>query len=795
MLLNERGEVVRLGAHLTTPGGEGVIYQVTSDPSCVAKLYHAPPHGQRTAKLRYLCRAGNAGLLDVAAWPRSLLYATGDKTTVRGFIMPRIEGKEIHKLYGPRDRHLEFPSAAWDFLLRVARNCAAAFETLHENGVVMADVNEKNLLVTTNGLVRLIDCDSYQICNGNHRFLCDVGVPLWTAPELQMRVRQRGYHGLERTPSHDRFGLAVLIFELLFMGRHPFAGVPDGLHRYELQEAIERYLFAFGAHGRKSGVRAPPHTLPLGALPEGVVGLFERAFLPGSERPNARPTGREWADELDSLYAARKTCNYDPGHKYWNGLTSCPWCQIASGGGPNFFIAVAIHLGAPGVVVDVSAFWATIERIAAGALMRKSVAPLQLPVAGGRPMPMPRPVSLRVIKPQPPSQQVLPTLRPLPPPPLPGPPELASPAQLPKLPLGHGERDVRASILGIVLFGIGCSMLVCLGLTSAALVAGAETVAFLLAWARKSPNAAAERKQRTEAERQARVDERKQAEAEYERQAAEHAVKAKQVEKEYARAVAEAEAARAREQSRLEAEYRSQLSAYTAQLRLFETAWAKFQDEKRRWESECDSRAKSVEQTRREMNDTWERLSAALANYQSRVRDLKRSVEPAYHRLQKASEDEATEIRALEAKKREAQLRQYLDAQLIRNHHIDRVRSVDKATLVANGIESALDISWWMKKVPGIGDKRRESLLAWRARCEAAFRFNPKAPLPEPEVQAVRFKYAQAKQHALVEVRGGAGTLSALESEAQRVITTLEARLPQLARGHAQALADHRECS
>src|SRR6266542_1990574 len=214
ILVNEHGDVVRLGAQLPTAGGEGAIYEVASDPALVAKLYHAPPHSQKAAKLQHLCHVANKNLLSIAAWPRVLLFASHDLRTVRGFLMSRIQGKEIHQLYNPRARQQEFPAASWDFLIHVARNCAAAFETLHENGVVMADVNEKNLLVTSKGLVGLVDCDSYEVRNGRAHFACDVGVPLWTPPELQTRVHQHGYHGLERTPNHDRFGLAVLIFEL-----------------------------------------------------------------------------------------------------------------------------------------------------------------------------------------------------------------------------------------------------------------------------------------------------------------------------------------------------------------------------------------------------------------------------------------------------------------------------------------------------------------------------------------------------------------------------------------------------
>ena len=793
-LVNDRGDVVQLGVKLAE-AGEGIIYKVASDQSLVAKLYHAPLHPQKATKLHHLCRSGNTGLINIAAWPRSLLFASNDRRTVRGFLMPRIEGKEIHQLYNPGSRRMEYPHAAWDFLVHVARNCAAAFETLHENGVMMADVNEKNLLVTSNGLVRLIDCDSYQVRNGSGHFLCDVGVPLWTPPELQTRVHQHGYHGLERTANHDRFGLAVLIFELLFMGRHPFAGVPDSHHHFEIHEAIQRYLFAFSPQAWQQGIKIPPHTLPLAALPERLIRLFERAFLPGSERPNTRPTGREWAHELDALHTARKTCNYDPGHKYWNGLANCPWCQIAVGGGPNFFISVSIHLGVLGAVADVSVFWSTIERIVEGDLMRKSIAPIQLPAVTARPMPLARPSAPLLSKPQAPSLPAPSPQPALPPLLFPASPELSLPAPLFRLPLGRYERDARASRFGVLVFGLACVASAGLELLSGTIFAGVGALMFLVVWRLKSDKATKERGERLEAEQQVRGEERRKAEEEYSRQIAEHDAAVKQLQEGRVRAVAEAEAAHACEQSQIETEYRSKLSAYSAQLSFFENAWAKFEDEKRQWENESYSRARSVEQTRREMNDAGERLRGTLAVYQPKVRGFRVNLEAAHQRFQKTSIDEAADMKVLESKKREAQLRQFLDSKLIRSHSIDRVRSVDASTLLAFGIESALDITPAMKKVPGIGDVRRRSLLNWRLQCEAAFRYNPNTPLPAAEVQAVKLKYAQARQSALVELRGGAGTLSALEAETRRAVNNLEGKIPQLARAHAQALADHRECS
>jgi DNA-binding helix-hairpin-helix protein with protein kinase domain len=332
-LADESGRPVNIGHPLTNPGGEAMVHEVAGEPEMVAKIYHTPPSLHKLAKLEHLRQIATPKLLRMCAWPANLLFEPKDGRAVRGFLMPLVKGKEVHRLYGPHDRTIEFPDAKWDFLLQVAKNCAAAFETLHEHDVIMADVNEKNLLVSPDGLVRLIDCDSYQIIAEDRYFLCDVGVPLWTPPELQ----GKDFRGLVRTKNHDRFGLAVLIFQLLFMGRHPYAGIREGRRDFEFEESIADFLFAFSPQTKALGVQPPPHTLPFAAMPNNVARLLEKAFLRGSEKDGARPSGKEWHRALEFMQQNRCVCARDAGHVYPSHLGRCPWCEIYDAGGPNFF--------------------------------------------------------------------------------------------------------------------------------------------------------------------------------------------------------------------------------------------------------------------------------------------------------------------------------------------------------------------------------------------------------------------------------------------------------------------------
>src|SRR5205823_818445 len=121
-------------------------------------------------------------------------------------------------------------------------------------------------------------------------FLCEVGVPQFTPPELQ----GKNFRGLKRTANHDRFGLALVIFHLLFMGRHPFAGRFSGYGDMPIERAIAEYRYAFSRRAAALEMAPPPQTLAIERVAPQLAPLFERAFTRGSEQPDARPTAGQW---------------------------------------------------------------------------------------------------------------------------------------------------------------------------------------------------------------------------------------------------------------------------------------------------------------------------------------------------------------------------------------------------------------------------------------------------------------------------------------------------------------------
>jgi DNA-binding helix-hairpin-helix protein with protein kinase domain len=336
-LFDASGRPVPLG-HKLGSGGEGDVYEVPAiSHDLVAKIYHEPLEHNKQEKLRGMVQRCDDHLKTIAAWPTATLHV-GRNGLVRGFLMPKVIGYEpIHKLYGPAHRKQLFPKADWAFLVNTARNVAAAFDAIHAYGHVIGDVNQGNAVVAGNSVVKLIDCDSFQIAASGKLYLCEVGVPHFTPPELQSL---KSFHGARRTVNHDNFGLAVLCFHLLFMGRHPFAGVYSGREDIPIEKAIESFRFAFEKNASSKGMSPPPNSVTMTIVPPQIASLFERAFSESGAHPDGRPKAREWVGILDYLKHNLRTCGQEPTHKYFGGLANCPWCVLERQSGVLFFLGI-----------------------------------------------------------------------------------------------------------------------------------------------------------------------------------------------------------------------------------------------------------------------------------------------------------------------------------------------------------------------------------------------------------------------------------------------------------------------
>jgi DNA-binding helix-hairpin-helix protein with protein kinase domain len=359
-LVDETGNLIVLGSRLGS-GGEGSVFDMPETAGdLVAKIYHEALPVHKQAKLHAMASLGNSYLRTISAWPLRTVREL-PSGQVAGFLMPKIaECEPIHHLYSPAQRKQFFPKADYAFLISAARNVAAAFDSIHAHGHVVGDVNQGNLVVRADSIVRFIDCDSFQITVGRTRFPCEVGVQHFTPPELQ---NCKSFHSVARTPNHDTFGLAILVFHLLFMGRHPYAGIYLGQGDMPIEKAIAEYRFAYGEHSHSRDMETPPNALPMSLVSPAIAQLFERAFTEIGIQ-TGRPSAGEWVAALDVFRRQLRTCSADHAHKFPAHLTGCPWCEIEARSGMQFFLPrLSVGLVHPDASATTEEVWQQIRAI------------------------------------------------------------------------------------------------------------------------------------------------------------------------------------------------------------------------------------------------------------------------------------------------------------------------------------------------------------------------------------------------------------------------------------------------
>ncbi|MGH3864914.1 MAG: hypothetical protein ACRDQ4_02040 [Pseudonocardiaceae bacterium] len=329
--VDERGRPLRLGDKLGE-GGEGAVYRLAGHSSQAIKVYASPLTVERAQKIKILTQFSHTDIGRFTAWPSGLVL--DEKGQAHGLLLPVVEhGKDIHHLYTPSSRRKHFPTADWRFLVHVSGNVARAFAAVHALGLVIGDVNPGSILVLGDGTVRLIDVDSFQVPVPDGRpLLCTVAVDLFLPPELH----QAPLNSVVRTPDHDAFGLAITIFQLLMLGRHPYAGRFLGAGEMPIERAIVEHRFAFDAHAADRHMQRPPNTVGMEILPSRVAELFESAFAsPAPRRP--RPSAGEWVQALEKLAADLAHCQSNPKHYYPRSASLCPWCDFEQSAGVFLF--------------------------------------------------------------------------------------------------------------------------------------------------------------------------------------------------------------------------------------------------------------------------------------------------------------------------------------------------------------------------------------------------------------------------------------------------------------------------
>ncbi len=356
-LFDTTGKQLNLGERIGK-GGEGEVFTLADKSDVAVKVYTVADIDSRRDKILAMIRGELARKSPLAAFPISIVQT--EAGAFAGFIMSKVSAHEpLHELYSPAARKAAFPNADYRFLTRVASNLSRAIASVHAGGCIIGDINHSGVLVSSKATVMLIDADSFQIVDGAAQYLCKVGVPEYTPPELQgLRLDT-----VLRTTNHDNFGLAIAIFQLLWMGRHPFSGRYQG-GDMPMERAIKELKFAYSA-GRATGMSPPPAVPLLVDFPPSIRNAFESAFGPSGL--THRPTAPQWVNLLQDLEQGLQACKQNTLHHYPADARECPWCRMEKMQGVQLFMPPS-RLGEAATVdatSNVAVLWAAIEKVVA----------------------------------------------------------------------------------------------------------------------------------------------------------------------------------------------------------------------------------------------------------------------------------------------------------------------------------------------------------------------------------------------------------------------------------------------
>ena len=327
---------ITLGKELGA-GGEGSVYDVRDDSGVVVKIYHPERRTSDVFKklelmIQYPPRTEDEhnGHLYVA-WPKHLVYDSADNAI--GFAMPKVNKKNsLFDCYIPAVRKKSAQHVNYATLCKIAQSLAKSLDELHGRGYVLGDINESNAYIVEDDYVTLIDSDSFQVrdyqTTPNTVYRCIVGKPEYTPPELQ----GMSFKDIDRAPFHDRFALAVAIYQLLMEGSHPFRGIYQGAGEPPKVETYISRGYFLHSESRNVPLAPTPTAVPWDSLHPNIKELFVRCFDKGHTNPQSRPEPQEWSSALGQAMKDLNQCKVNPNHWYFgnnlNGASGmgCTWC-------------------------------------------------------------------------------------------------------------------------------------------------------------------------------------------------------------------------------------------------------------------------------------------------------------------------------------------------------------------------------------------------------------------------------------------------------------------------------------
>ena len=270
-------------------GGEAQVFKYRKN--LAAKIYRSYDE-ERESKLKILL---NKKLDKAFCLPQRLLY--DKKGRIVGYLMPFIKGNILgESIFQPMEFKQLYPRWTRVELTQLALTCLKAIDNLHQNGILIGDLNASNIIVKSPTDISFIDVDSYQI----DKYMCKVGTcSAFTSPRLQGMDFQK----VPRLFEDDYFATTTLLFMIFLLGKPPYRNEGNNLSE---NIKLKNFTFPFEEE-EQVFVEAPAGMWEniWNALPYELRRTFYQTFKLGNVIPPS-----EWLSLLDRYLQDLVNNNY-----------------------------------------------------------------------------------------------------------------------------------------------------------------------------------------------------------------------------------------------------------------------------------------------------------------------------------------------------------------------------------------------------------------------------------------------------------------------------------------------------
>ena len=321
-------------------GATATVYQIDAGKKYAAKIYNNRNRLERDKILAMmkLSKALPNTILEKLAWPVAEIK---QNNRFIGFLMPVVNSDQYRnmdvffdsvmkkrKLSNQAERD---KLTAITNLTSLGQKFAEVMASLHKSKIFVVDLKPLNIKISRKDLsILILDCDGMAIKSdkfGNY------SARLISTDYIAPEVTRNKLLPEKLGEDQDRYAMAVLIFQLLNNGIHPFSGVlaSSNTNTNTNDEKAASQLYAYGLH---SNPKIKPHPQSIHKhFPLELNNLFERAFTKmGANRPSAL----EWYKYLTKLSTSKdvfQRCSKfpnNPQHIYFRGR-GCFSCNSITG--------------------------------------------------------------------------------------------------------------------------------------------------------------------------------------------------------------------------------------------------------------------------------------------------------------------------------------------------------------------------------------------------------------------------------------------------------------------------------